>query len=33
MTFPFDVSHLAVRKYHHLGEGIDFGEVVRVKGN
>ena len=32
MTFPFDVSHLAVRKYHHLGEGIDFGEVVRVKG-
>jgi hypothetical protein len=31
MTFPFDVSHLAVRKYHHLGEGIDFGEVVRMK--
>jgi tetratricopeptide (TPR) repeat protein len=32
MMFPFDVSHLAVRKYHHLGEGIDFGEVVRMKG-
>ena len=32
MTFPFDVSHLAVRKYHHLGEGIDFGEVVRMRG-
>ncbi len=31
MTFPFDVSHIAVRKYHHLGEGIDFGEVVRMK--
>jgi hypothetical protein len=31
MTFPFDVSHLAVRKYHHLGEGIDFGEVIRMK--
>lgn len=31
MTFPFDVSHLAVRKYHHLGEGIDFGEVVRMQ--
>ncbi len=32
MTFPFDVSHLAVRKYHHLGEGIDYGEVVRMTG-
>jgi len=32
MTFPFDVSHLAVRKYQHLGEGIDFGEVIRMKG-
>jgi hypothetical protein len=31
MTFPFDVSHLAVRKYHHLGEGIDFGEAIRMK--
>jgi hypothetical protein len=31
MVFPFDVSHLAIRKYHHLGEGIDFGEVVRMK--
>ena len=32
MTFPFDVTHLAIRKYSHLGEGIDFGEVVRMKG-
>ena len=32
MMFPFDVSHLAVRKYHHLGEGIDFGEVLKMKG-
>jgi hypothetical protein len=31
MVFPFDVSHLAVRKYHHLGEGIDFAEVLRMK--
>jgi len=31
MSFPFDVSHLAVRRYHHLGEGIDFGEVIRMK--
>lgn len=32
MMFPFDVSHLAVRKYHHLGDGIDFAEVLRMKG-
>ena len=32
MTFPFDVSHLAVRKYQHLGEGIDYGEVERMRG-
>ncbi len=32
MLFPFDVSHLAIRKYQHLGDGIDFGEVVRMKG-
>jgi hypothetical protein len=32
MMFPFDVSHLAIRKYQHLGEGIDYGEVVRMKG-
>jgi hypothetical protein len=31
MIFPFDVSRLAVRRYHHLGEGIDFGEVMRMK--
>jgi hypothetical protein len=30
MMFPFDVSHLAVRKYQHLGDGIDFGEVLRM---
>ena len=32
MMFPFDVSHLAVRKYQHLGEGIDYGEVQRMRG-
>ncbi|WP_180539631.1 tetratricopeptide repeat-containing protein [Nevskia soli] len=31
MVFPFDVSHLAVRRYRHLGEGIDFAEVMRMK--
>ncbi len=31
MTFPFDLSHLTVRKYQHLGEGIDLAEVLRMK--
>ena len=31
MVFPFDVNHIAIRKYQHLGDGIDFGEVVRMK--
>ena len=28
---PFDTNHLAVRRYRHLGEGIDFGEVERMR--
>lgn len=31
MIFPFDVSHLAINKYQHLGEGIDFAEVERMR--
>ena len=31
-TFPFDVNHVAVRQYHHMGEGIDFDEVERFRG-
>jgi len=31
MVFPFDVNHIAIRKYQHMGEGIDFGEVMRMK--
>jgi hypothetical protein len=31
MTFPFDMTQIAVRKYHHLGEGIDYDEVERMK--
>jgi tetratricopeptide (TPR) repeat protein len=31
MTFPFDVAQIAVRKYHHLGEGIDYEEVERMQ--
>ncbi len=33
MVFPFDVNHIAIRKYQHLGDGIDFGEVMRMKGS
>lgn len=32
LVFPFDVGQIAIRKYHHLGEGIDFGEVERMRG-
>jgi len=32
MMFPFDVSHLAVRKYEHLVDGIDYAEVERMRG-
>ena len=31
MVFPFDVNHIAIRKYRHLGEGIDFEEVERMR--
>jgi tetratricopeptide (TPR) repeat protein len=31
MVFPFDVSHLAIRKYQHLGDGIDYAEVQRMQ--
>src|SRR5712691_5792783 len=30
-AFPFDVSHVAVRQYHHLGEDIGFDEVMRFR--
>src|SRR3984885_6659363 len=31
-TFPFDVNHVLVRQYHHLGEDIGFDEVMRFRG-
>lgn len=31
LTFPFDVGQIAIRKYHHMGEGIDYEEVERMK--
>lgn len=30
-AFPFDVNHVAVRQYHHLGEDIGYGEVMRFQ--
>ena len=30
-AFPFDVNHVAVRKYHHMGAGIDYDEVLRFQ--
>ena len=30
-TFPFDINHVAIRKYHHLGEDIGFDEVMRFR--
>ena len=30
-TFPFDVNHILIRQYHHMGEGIDFEEVLRFR--
>ncbi len=32
-SFPFDVNHVLIRQYHHMGEGIDFGEVERFRGD
>src|SRR5215475_14029046 len=31
LVFPFDIGQIAIRKYQHLGEGIDFGEVERMR--
>jgi hypothetical protein len=30
--YPFDFSHIAIRSYTHLGDGIDFDEVVSFRG-
>jgi tetratricopeptide (TPR) repeat protein len=29
--FPFDTNRVPVRQYHHMGEGIDFDEVERLR--
>lgn len=30
-AFPFDVNHVVVRQYHHLGEDIGYSEVMRFR--
>ena len=30
-AFPFDINHVVVRQYHHLGEDIGYSEVERVR--
>jgi hypothetical protein len=32
-SFPFDVNHVLIRQYHHMGEGIDYGEVERFRAD
>jgi hypothetical protein len=32
-SFPFDINHVLIRQYHHMGDGIDFGEVERFRGD
>lgn len=31
ITYPFDVSHILIRRYQHLGLGIDHEEVMRFR--
>ncbi|GMA60299.1 DUF4071 domain-containing protein [Alicyclobacillus fastidiosus] len=31
LKYPFDVEHTVIRKYEHLGKGIDFEEVERFR--
>jgi hypothetical protein len=31
-TIPFDATHIAVRRYEHLGSSIDYDEAIRMQG-
>jgi tetratricopeptide (TPR) repeat protein len=31
LQYPFDVSHTAIRSYQHLGDAIDYEEVIRFR--
>jgi hypothetical protein len=30
-AFPFDLNHLSILRYEHMGKGIDFDEVMRMR--
>ncbi len=32
LIYPFDVNHISIQRYEHMGEGIDYGEVLRFRG-
>jgi hypothetical protein len=32
LTYPFDLNHIVIRSYTHLGNAIDFEEVERFRG-
>lgn len=32
LNLPFDLGQIAIRTYHHLGEGVEFAEVERMRG-
>lgn len=32
IAYPFDVSHILIRRYAHLGAGIDYEEAMRFRG-
>lgn len=32
LRIPFDMGQVVIRQYEHLGSGIDYGEVERMKG-
>ena len=31
ITYPFDVNHIVIRRYQHLGKGIDYEEATRFR--
>lgn len=31
MVIPFDINHVTVRRYQHMGDGIDYNEVMRMR--
>ena len=32
MVIPFDINHVVVHRYQHMGDGIDYSAVMRIRG-